>query len=286
MKPRNIALTGVPRGGTTLACQLLGGCENTVSLFEPMDVAGVPANVERAIGAIDAFYADIRERLTREGIGISKHRGGVVPDNPFDQDREPGMLRLDRTERGPILVGRQREDFNLVIKHNAMFVALLPDLAARWPTLAVVRNPLAVLASWNSVDLPVTRGRLPAGERLDPRLHGLLEETPGRLERQLIILEWFFSRIRDYLAAESILRYEDIVASHGRSLWTAADLMAPPRLDLRVRNASPVYAESDITRLLDGLTRAKSHDRASWAAWYADDEIHALAGQLLSGAAP
>lgn len=286
MKPRDIALTGVPRGGTTLACQLLGGCENTVSLFEPMDVAGVPANVEGAIGSIDTFYADMRERLTREGIGISKHRGGVVPDNPFDQAREPGLLRLDRTERGPILVGRQREDFNLVIKHNAMFVALLPDLAARWPTLAVIRNPLAVLASWNSVDLPVTRGRLPAGERLDTQLHGLLEETPGRLERQLIILEWFFSRIGDHLAAESILRYEDIVASHGRSLWAAAGLIAPPRLDLRVRNASPAYAESDITRLLDGLTRAKSHDRASWAAWYADDEIHALAGQLLSGAAP
>ena len=42
MSGRQLALTGVPRSGTTLCCRLLGMARGTVALFEPMDVAWLP----------------------------------------------------------------------------------------------------------------------------------------------------------------------------------------------------------------------------------------------------
>ena len=35
----DLALTGIPRGGTTLACRLLGQATGCVALFEPIDPA-------------------------------------------------------------------------------------------------------------------------------------------------------------------------------------------------------------------------------------------------------
>lgn len=285
MTARNLALTGVPRGGTTLACQLLGECRHTVALFEPMDVPCVPTDVDGAVNRVDDFYREMRRRLTQDGKGISKHRGGLVPDNPFDQDATAGSPRRDRTERGLIDLGQQPDDFTLVVKHNAMFTALLPALCAAFTVLAIVRNPLAVLSSWSTVDLPVADGRLPAGERLDPDLRERLRCAPDRLDRQCLILDWFFRRFEAHLPPAMVLRYEDIIATQGALLRDAAALTAPPRTDLVTRNASPVYARSDVDRLVDGLHRARSAGRAAWSTWYADTDIDALAARIAGASA-
>ena len=36
MSGRDLVLTGIPRGGTTLACRLLVFCDDSVALFEPL----------------------------------------------------------------------------------------------------------------------------------------------------------------------------------------------------------------------------------------------------------
>jgi hypothetical protein len=65
--------------------------------------------------------------------------------------------------REGIGVGKELDhDFLLVVKDPPMFTALLPVLAQRFPT--VVLNPLAVLASWNSVDVPARGGRVPKAD--------------------------------------------------------------------------------------------------------------------------
>ena len=55
MSGRQLALTGVPRSGTTLCCRLLGMARGTVALVEPMDVAGLPRGREPALAAIEVF---------------------------------------------------------------------------------------------------------------------------------------------------------------------------------------------------------------------------------------
>jgi len=73
-----------------------------------------------------------------------------------------------------------------------------------------------------SVDLPVNRGRIPAGEHFDPRLKQSLDMTKDCLSRQLYIYQWFINKFR--LSGLPVIRYEDVVASGGAVLDTALGL--------------------------------------------------------------
>ncbi len=272
-------LTGVPRGGTTLACQILQQCHETVALFEPMAVARLPRDRGVAVSEVQRFFVTCREQLLRDGSAPSKQVGGVVPDNPFanvtgaDGRREllamPGRVRI----QPPPAPG-----FTLVIKHNAAFTALLPELSAQGRVLAIVRHPLSVLASWNSVELPVRGGRIPAGEHFDPDLAAALDEETNPLRRQLLVLQWFYSRFSRFLPGGDVLRYEDIIHTQGEQLRTLAGVRGPPITGLSERNTNALYPRTLIPQLVDALgSRA-----GSWQRWYPSETLEPLAQRMLA----
>lgn len=282
MSGRDLALTGIPRGGTTLACRLLGLCERTVALFEPMDVRQLPQHDrDGALEAIADCFRDARAQLLRDGSAPSKQRDGQVPDNPFGARDDSGQRRLQVSLGRLQLPVPPAPGFTLVVKHNAAFAALLPQLAARFETLAIVRHPLAVLASWDSVALPVRAGRIPAGERLDPALAQRLEATADRSQRQLLVLDWFFARFADALPRERVLRYEDIVASQGALLRERAGVRGGSDAALTGRNASAAYQHCDVA----ALARMLIERAGAWQAWYPPADIAALATRLLDAGA-
>lgn len=273
------ALTGVPRGGTTLACRLLGEAVDSVALFEPMPVDELPLPADAACDAVLDYFRGVRARIRRERRAPSRLHAGQVPDNPYT-DRGPNTGRAWRVEPGEMVVAKPlTEHFHLLIKHNAAFMALLPLLTRRMPVLGVLRNPLAVLCSWHSVDLPVSHGRLPAGERLDPVLAQRLAAIPDVPTRQLLIIDWCFERLLRWLPPERLLRYEDIVADGGTSLLAAAGLVGVPA-DLRNRNASPQCERDQVARQAEALLR---HGGPGVDA-YGSTSIEALATAILNGA--
>lgn len=277
---REIALTGVPRAGTTLCCRLLGQAVDTVALFEPMDVTALRADDRAAaMTQVAAFFAASRHSLLTRRRAPSKHRGGAVPDNVFTSGRGAAGPRDHRVEHGEIAIDKPLSDgFTLVVKHNAAFAALLPELAQRFETFAIVRNPLAVLASWHSVDLPVSHGRLPAGERLDPALARALATHDDVIARQLLILEWLFARYHRHLPAARVLRYEAIVAGHAQPLADACGVPVPST-DLTERNASRLYDRAAIATLHDRLLAAPG----AWRHFYMPRDIEALAARMAGG---
>ena len=283
LNPADIVLTGIPRGGTTLACRLLGEAVDTLALFEPMPVAALPTTPAAAADAVARYFAQVRERALREGRVPSKHRAGRVPDNPFGERVSGQLPRPWLVEQGDIAVDKPLSaTFRLVIKHNAAFTALLPELGKRHLLVGIVRNPLAVLASWRSVDLPVSHGRLPAGERLDPLLAQALAQQPDDLRRQILILDWFFSRLLRWVPPPCLLRYEDVVASGGACLLRAVgapppEVVAPP---LRSRNASAQYDVASIRTLTHAL---HAHAGASLR-FYGAAAVDALAARLIAAA--
>lgn len=277
MDGRHIALTGVPRSGTTLCCRLLGEAPDTVALFEPMDVRELAGDDhEAAFATVDRFFQESRVSLLDTGRARTQQVDGLVPDNPFASQRDTHGKRKRETVLGDITIDKPlAQDFTLVVKHNAAFTALLPGLASRFETWAVIRNPLAVLASWQSVDLPVSRGRLPAGERLDAALRERLAGQPVSEERQLMILEWFYSRYRDCLPAERIIRYEAVVASAGGALAHATGTLVPVT-KLQQRNSNhlydPSWCQAAAGRLLS--------NQGAWRHFYTAAEVEALAMQM------
>lgn len=280
MKPRNIILTGVPRSGTTLCCNLLGQAPDTVSLFEPMPVHELPREHTAAVSTIGAFFQASRASLLDAGTATSQQVGGQVPDNPFGNEVGAGGLRIRTAHLGDIRVDKALSGaFTLVIKHNAAFTALLAELVPAFECYAVVRNPLAVLASWNSVDLPVTGGRLPAGERLDPGLSDRLDAEPDVLERQLHLLDWLFGRFERCLPDERIVCYERVVASDGQALAAATGVAVPP-LPLRSRNANRLYDPDACRRYAERLYRHEG----PWRRFYGNDDVAGALDVLREGA--
>lgn len=272
----NLAVTGVPRGGTTLACRILGEASQTVALFEPMPVEQLAIEPATACDQIEAYFAKVRAKALRDRLVPSKHQAGRVPDNPYG-NAAPGGVRPELTTLGEIAVTKPlASDFRLVIKHNAAFLALAPQLRRRMPMLGIMRNPLAVLASWHSVDLPVSHGRLPAGERFDPALAAALAAQPNVLRRQVIILDWCFERLLQSLSPTQLLRYEDIVNTGGRALLQAAGLPTASESTLTSRNANRQYDPALTATLHEALC---THGGASTSV-YRSAELDALAERM------
>lgn len=279
MAGRDLALTGVPRSGTTLCCHLFGQARGTVALFEPMEVTALPRSRREALDAIGAFYAGSRASLQADGSAWSQQVGGRVPDNPFASRRGADGQRRREAVRGRIrLAAPPAPGFTLAIKHNAAFSALLPELAERFETCAIVRNPLAVLASWHSVDLPVSHGRLPAGEHFDPELTRRLDAEPERVARQLLILDWLFERYARCLPEARVLAYEEVVASGGVALANAFGLDLEPQ-PLEERNASHLYS----LQLCEDLALRLQADRGAWRTRYSDADVEALLQRMRGG---
>ncbi|HEV8712247.1 MAG TPA: hypothetical protein VGX03_05390 [Candidatus Binatia bacterium] len=198
----------------------------------------------------DRFFATARWSIYTRQTAISKHVGGEVPSNTVGDEPDESGLRRILDARGEIRLGKVlTPDFLLVIKHPSAFTAILESLNRRFPSYAVVRNPLAVLASWNSIPFALRRGHAPVAERLDKPLRQTLACMGDRTERQIHLLSWFFERYRRVLPEESILRYEDIVSSEGRALSVITPRASCFATALENRNRNTVY-DRELMRVL------------------------------------
>ncbi len=279
MKPdtRFAALTGLPRSGSTLCCHLVNAAAQAVALVEPMNVDALdPSDRRRAVAQALDYFRAMYDSLLSHGTAETQHSGGKVTDNPYGGLRADGT-RERRMEHGRIRFDKPLQDgFLLMIKHNSAYAALLPELDAAVSVFGLVRNPLAVLASWHSVPIPPSRGRVAAGERLDRRLEMRLDSEPDLIGRQLIAMDWFFERYRAHLPEARILRYEEIVASQGASLLWTLGLEAAPR-PLRERNASRDYAAVDVDTL---YRRLLASEGAYWS-FYSREDVAATHERML-----
>lgn len=282
MQPeRNIVITGPGRSGTTLACYLLNKLPDAVALAEPITpgkLEHLMPDTEAVCDGVERFYRRMRRRALSRGTVISKHVGGVVPDNT---KAVVDGTRQRVADRGEIVVGKELErDFYLAVKQPGLFTALLPTLVHRFPCYAVVRNPLAKLASGASLrsrhegDRPKPpRPKPPSGQRYDPDLAARVKKAGGdRIDRNLAVLDYYFARYAEYLPPEHVVRYEDIVRSGGRALGVmvpSAGLLDEP---LELRNLNALYDRDEVFRLGERLLASKG---AYWH-YYSRESVEAI----------
>ena len=207
-------MTGIPRSGTTLCCKLLNSIPNTLALHEPIlpNTISTTQPIPDILSSISALKASLVSGQSFEH-GDS---AGLHIDNPVGELRKGGIRQVT-ARRGEIALSEKvADDVHLFIKQNAMFTALLPALLEHYSVFAIVRNPVDVILSWLTVDLPVNRGRIPGGERFDSRLNTQLSGCKNRIERQWAIYQWFLKRYLHCSETQlTIIRYEDIIASNG-----------------------------------------------------------------------
>ncbi len=250
----DVILTGLPRSGSTLTCHLLNRCADTVALHEPIPMADLAREFSGGalVAEVARFYDDTRRSLLATRRAVSKLVGGKVPDNTFGEARggHENLRRSLATHGEVSFEGKElAPDFLLAIKHNAGFAAMLAGLIGRFACFGIVRHPLAVLASWNSVNLAVQQGHVPVGEQIDPGLRSALELIGDRTERQLYIVEWFFERFGRLLPRASILRYEDVVRTGGKALAVITPAAGGLDEPLASKNKNPAYDGERVAEL-------------------------------------
>lgn len=254
---KNIMLVGLPRSGTTLTCHLINKLPDAVALHEPLQPMQMKEHtIDMLLKAINDFCVEQRESILSNGIAISKTKGGKVPDNPLqglDEDTGKRVRVIDSRE---LQVNKElKSDFSLVVKHNAFFAAILDSLVSRFECYAVVRNPLSVLLSWNSVEFAVSNGFAPCAEAFYPSLKKSLRGEKDKYTRQLTLLNWYYDQMYKNISPERILRYEETVSSGGKSLKKIIPSAQNLEESLNSKNNNPLYnmelKDKLINKLLD-----------------------------------
>jgi len=269
----NSLITGLPRSGTTMLCYLLNKLPNSVALHEPLDISALKgSSISEVIDLINGFFQSQREMILASGIAISNSMGGRVPSNHLS-DLHEGGLRKSLLDGMTIAVDNvDSQSFDLYIKHPVVFSALLPVLSDNFHCFACIRNPLAVLLSWTTVKMPVSRGRAPAAEWVDSELARRLEETSDVLDRQLILLDYFFCRYADCHTVQ-VVRYEDVIASSGRAVEVINPKAKWLNESLVSRNMREVHNRGLVQRMADQLLNS---DNACWMYYSREDVISML----------
>jgi hypothetical protein len=261
-KDRNIVLTGPGRSGTTLTCYLLNKLPNTVALSEPVSpgkYADRMPDREAVVDGIEEFYRDMRRMAISRGLVISKHVGGVVPDNP--KGMKDGV-RQRIVEKGKISVDKDLEpDFYLAIKQPGLFTALLPFLEKRFRCFAIVRNPLAIVASTTTLEKSKESKSPSAKVRYDPDLRDRLDENKKKGEdgigQRLLRLHYGFERYQEVLPESHIIRYEDLVESRGKALEVIVPAASQLDEPLENKNLNPLYKRDKVLRFGERLLESE-----------------------------
>ncbi len=255
----DVIITGVPRSGTTLTCYLLNKLPAVVALHEPMQPSnyyGLDSNALQA--EIQHFFTSQRELILRERHATSKSYSGTIPDNPAGNIDARTGKREKLFDGTSIVIDRPlARDFKLAIKHPSMFTAILEKLTQNFSCFSIIRNPLSVLLSWNSVDMPIAEGHVPAAEAFDKKLSDKLINQENKYVRQLIILEWFYEKYKINLTDKQIIRYEDIISTGGKKLAAIDSAANHLNESLKSKNNNKLYHRENIFFFADILLNSK-----------------------------
>lgn len=263
---RDVILTGIPRGGTTLAAALLDGLEDAACLSEPpfaVELQQRSSNAAEFVEALEEAFLDIRAKLLRGDTIIDRRRpDGSATTNYFavgQSKRSADYAEMARTAKNltsNCVVG---------VKHNALFASVLPEImtSRRLEVIAIVRHPVSVLASWSTLDLPVSRGRLPAADKYWPGLNDKAAARPSLLRTQVSLYNSLAERFIS--CGVRLVRYEDLVKEPEVFLRSATGRpSAPPPQSVTIAPKGPeVVDPSRAAEIREAIRQEYAADGAS-----------------------
>jgi hypothetical protein len=265
MMHKNIILTGPPRSGTTLTCNLLNKLPNVVALHEPMNLKLFPNKKEGLKNTID-FFDKMRTLIDEEGFAISKVKDGAIPTNPFEEG-ESNRTSIVKKEKFKI-EKQLSPDYVLIIKQNAHFTFLLNELKNHFPCYSVIRNPLTTIASWNSINAPVSEGNLTVLKGLEPLLFEKLNTISDLFLRQIAL---YNEIVKNYslLNEKNIIRYEDLITSSGKVLSAITEVATELQVKMINKNEVNNYKLDQMEMIANKILS----DQGAWRKFYTEQEI-------------
>lgn len=243
-KNKSILITGIPRSGTSLLTRLLSQQENTLCFSEPVWLREIRyENQSRQQFAESLFNKinDIRNEIKKGNpveITVNKNTG-KIPDNYFQRSNKK-VINIKQTKK---IHTEYNKDLVLVVKSNTLFTTCLKDLVntEAWNVFSLVRNPLFVLRSWRSLDIPISKGLIKIGELYSKDLRKIVREE-NLLVRQVKILNWFYKQYGLY-NNNNCIKYESVIDFPNKTLekillrkYVNADKLTSQNIDSRYPN--------------------------------------------------
>ena len=92
-----------------------------------------------------------------------------------------------------------------------------------------------------------------------------LAAIEDRVERQLLLLDWWFRRFRDHLPEENVIHYESLVSSGGKVLSVITRSARTLDEDLRPKNCNSVHGREETVAVGERLLES---DGAYWSFYF------------------
>jgi len=244
----DLIITGVPRSGTTLAAAIIDQTPNCLCLSEPdnhVDLMNGAASPEDFVSRLCREFETVRRTILSGGSVLDRRRADGAPVTDYFSDPlSDGRRELAVTTRG-IHRSRLSPDFVLGVKHNALYTAVLPEIvqSGRFRVVAIIRDPVSVLVSWQMLDLPISRGRLPAGERFWPELAALGRADLDLTDKQIRICDLLLYRYGQLADRIAVIPYEVFTADPAQLL--AAARIPQPVLSQIIAIVRPTPSRDD-----------------------------------------
>lgn len=213
----DLLVTGIPRSGTTLVTAIIDGLEDSLALSEPdahTQFIGPSTSSAEYVEFIRDDLSEVRRAVLKgEPIVDRRSKTGAVTTNYFK--RVNGKI-VNSSQTFNISRANLSPNFLLASKHNAHYTAVLPEILSliNIPVLAVIRHPVPTILSWRSLQLPISRGRLPAAEKYWDDLASWTRSDNDTLTIQVGIYELFCKRYLQYLDQIRLLRYEQLAENN------------------------------------------------------------------------
>jgi len=223
------------------------------------------------------FFNDTRTSIRENGLISTKLAENDTPSNTFSASTGSNGLRKSVIQQGIIQVAVENpEDFDIVVKHPNLFTAIIGTLARQFDYFACIRNPLSVLASWNTLDLPLNDGHAPAAEKVDPMLKIRLSSLCDRHDRQVSLLNWYFEKYKSHLEPDRIIKYEDVISTNGDILNRITRLHSDDSPTLNSRNTNNLYNKS----LMEELASRLLSTGGAFLEFYNENDIQGVMDQF------
>ncbi len=212
-----LLVSGIPRSGTSLVTNILSKTANTISFSEPRFIQGIKAksnHADEVAGYLSQMIQNLRNDIqTGRPVELRVHKDTAQPlDNYFNRTREVDgtVLIKNNSTYQEVALPKTRHTDKFVIKNNLLFTACMESLVKRFDMLFVIRDPIATLGSWNSLDIPVSRGVVKSGMKFSPSLKKMVDGS-SLLERQIQIFDWFCYQYRSLENNACVVQYETLI---------------------------------------------------------------------------
>ena len=235
----DLIITGMPRSGTSLFCNLLNKLNNVLVVNEPVEIFE-HLNQKNLVESLKVYFRSVRSKVIyRKGIENKIGSNGEIIEDTLSED-----IRLTYS---PLM---ESNNFLLAVKNPLAFMARLHVLnrgSSNIPVVALVRHPYATITSWT--------------KSFNHLKYVDLDRFPFQGDKDIFLDEWhrdYLERIRattklpvKYALLWSYLSDILIKESNNISIIKYEDLCVEPALN--IKNILSTFRETNSLDLRDDL---------------------------------